>query len=471
MKQSPLVPVLLALLVGAGATVASGTTLAAAPLHPLAAPQQGAVAFVDVNVIPMNTPIARVFGNQTVIVRDGRIAAVGPTASTEVPRDALRVDGRQKFLIPGLAEMHGHVPGPQNPQLVEDVLFLYVAAGATTVRGMQGNPSQIELRRRIESGKLIGPRLFLAAPQMNDRSVPDVATARRLVREAKSAGFDLLKIQEGLSPEVYAAIVATAREEGIPFGGHVPDAVGVSGALQARQTTIDHLDNYLDALEAEDSPVRSAAPQVRARQLPFHVDERKMEPVARATREAGVAVVPTMALWEVLRGARAAESMTDRPELRYMPRATVDTWIRSVNDTRAQANAEAARREVEIRNRMLKALYDAGVEILMGTDAPQIFSVPGFSLHRELPIMVAAGMSTWSVLRSGTINVARHLGIQRDAGTIEPGKWADMLLLEANPLDDINNVQRRAGVMARGRWLPESAIQQRLREIAARNAG
>src|SRR5690606_27796162 len=132
-----------------------------------------------------------------------------------------------------------------NRQLVEDVLFLYVAVGATTVRGMQGHPSQLELRRRIDAGELIGPRMFLAGPQFSGQSAPDAETARQRVLEQRQAGFDLIKIQEGLSPAAYRAAVETARANGVPFGGHVPDGVGLEGALEARQGTIDHLDNYV----------------------------------------------------------------------------------------------------------------------------------------------------------------------------------------------------------------------------------
>lgn len=433
-------------------TVAFAAVAAAAGASPGLAQQAGTVAFENVNVLPMDRET--VLTDHTVIVRDGRIEAVGPAASTPVPDGATRVDGTGKYLLPGLAEIHAHIPGIQaggeNRQFAEDVLFLYVAAGATTIRGMQGHPTQLELRRRVDSGELIGPRMYLAAPQLSGRSVMHPDSGRVLVRAAKQAGFDLLKIQEGLSPESYAAVVDEAKQQAIRWAGHVPDDVGLRAALEAGQTTIDHLDNYVVTLEG---------------------DENNIPALAQETRQAGAAVVPTMSLWETLRGGQDVEALLTRAELRYMPRAVVEGWTEQVNRIRADTDPGEAAREIELRNRMLGALNDAGVPILMGTDAPQIFSVPGFSLYRELPVMIAAGMSPFEVLASGTINVARHFGTENETGTIAVGKRADLLLLNASPLDDIANVEQRAGVMVNGRWLDEAEIQRRLDEIAARNAG
>jgi imidazolonepropionase-like amidohydrolase len=434
---------------------------------------RGTFAFTNVNVIPMDRE--RVLQDQTVVVQNGRITAVGPAASTAVPQGATRVDARGKFMMPGIAEMHGHLiainPQAQNAQaaaqLAEDVLFLYVAAGATTVRGMQGHASQFEQRRRVESGEIIGPRLYLGAPPLagtGGNAVTDPEVARQRVRDAKQAGFDLLKVHEALSPEVYAAIVDEARKQGLPWGGHVSDFIKLSGALEAKQSTIDHLDNYIEALTANDGA------GIPAGQRALHADESRIPELASATKQAGVAVVPTSSLWETLRGARDLSELTARPEVKYMPPNMRQGWVNAVNNTRTAADPRAAQREVQLRDKILKALNDEGVLILMGTDAPQIFSVPGFSLYHELPVMVRAGMTPFQVLASGTTNVARFFGTENESGTVSTGKRADLLLLDANPLQNIDNIQRRAGVMVNGRWLPESEIQTRLGQIAARHA-
>lgn len=416
--------------------------VAAGPATPLGA-QQAPVAFLGVHVVPMDTE--RVLENQTVVVRDGRIAAMGDAASTPVPPGAARVDGTGHWLMPGLAEMHGHIPGGEG-QSALDVLFLYVAGGATTVRGMQGSSAQIELRRRVEAGELVGPRLVLGSPPLGGALEPE--TARERVRAYAAAGFDLLKVHEGLSVATYQAIVEEARRHGLSWGGHVADDVGLEGALAAGQATVDHLDNYYEAARGDHARI----PELAAR-----------------TRAAGVAVVPTMALWELILGAHPAAAMSQRPELRYMPRSTVQQWTRSVDQRAAAADAAEVAGVVAFRNAMLQGLNEAGAEILMGTDAPQLFSVPGFSLRRELAAMAAVGMTPYEILRTGTVNVARHLGLEAEAGTVAVGKRADLILLEADPLQDIGAVTRLAGVMVAGRWLDRTALDARLEEMAARN--
>jgi len=430
---------------------------------PIAAQQRGPVAFVGVNVIPLDRE--RVLQNHTVIVQDGRITAVGPASTTQVPAGATRVDASGKYLIPGLAEMHGHVPsvGQAGPQFAEDVLFLYIAGGATTVRGMQGHISQIELRRRVESGELIGPRLVLSGPALSGgggNAVTDPAVAEQRVREYQQQGFDLLKVHENLSLDVYNAIARTAQSLDMQWGGHVSDIVGLRRALAAKQTTVDHLDNF--EIELLRDPQAGITPQ--------NVDESRLPGLVRETRDAGVAVVPTMALWEVLVGARDAAPLAALPEMRYMPPQMVRTWTSQTNTSRQNANSEMAAYHVGLRNRILKALSDGGVIVLMGTDAPQRFSVPGFSLERELDVMAAAGMSPFAILQSGTTNVAAHFGWS-DTGTIATGMRADLILLDANPLTNIANIRQRAGVMTNGRWLPKSEIDARLGAIAARHAG
>ena len=410
------------------------------------------VAFTNVSVLPMDSN--RVLQNQTVIVTNGRIAAIGPAGSANVPAGATRVEGRGKFLMPGLAEMHGHVPPPTAPkELTENVLFLYAASGVTTVRGMQGAPGQLELRERAKSGELIAPTLYLAGPPFSGNAVktPEDASAR--VRQQKSEGWDLLKVLTGLSIESYDAMARTAKEAGIPFAGHVPAAVGVVHALDMGQQTIDHIDGYAEHLDGETKPVAAAAVQ---------------DLVAR-TRKAGAWIVPTLVVWETLRGPVTLESRTGLPELKYLPRDQVTQWTGALQKrlTNPQFNSAQAKLYIDNRMQILKALHAGGVGILLGSDAPQQFNVPGFSIHHEMKRMADAGMSQFEILKSGTANVGQYFKAQDDFGTIAVGKRADLILVDGNPLQDLANAERRSGVMIRGRWIPEADIQSRLRQIAA----
>jgi imidazolonepropionase-like amidohydrolase len=429
-------------------------------------PGRGTYAFTNVNVVPMDAE--RVIRDQTVVVDSGLLIAIGPAANISIPADATVIDGAGKYLLPGLGEMHGHLPTAVSD--AEDSLFLYLAGGATTVRGMQGHSSQLQIRQRVRDGVLLGPRMWLAAPSLSGDSAPDAETAERLVRRAKAAGYDLLKVHEGLSADAYAAIVTTATELELPWGGHVSTHVGVAGALAASQTTIDHLDDYVEAMQPNNSPALAENGRDRRRLMAMHADAARIPTLARATRDAGVAVVPTQMLWETFGGARDPDVLLERFENRYMPKSVIDNWYRRIQAIYHGADRETSAREAHLRQVLLKAMNDVGVEVLMGTDAPQVFSVPGFSLHRELPLMVESGMTPYEVLRTGTVNVARHLGIEDRAGTIAVGKYADLLLLDDNPLEDIAAVAENSGVMIDGRWLTPALITARLAEIEAKYA-
>lgn len=447
-----------------GACEMAPSSEAAPAAHPPAM-AEGTIAFVGVNVAPMDSE--RVLENRTVIVEDGQIARVGPAGEVEVPEGATVIDGRGKWLIPGLGEMHAHVPAGE---AAEQVLFLYLSQGVTTARGMLGQPAHLEMRERLASGDLLGPRLYTTGPSLNGNSIPDPDSARRAVRHQAEMGYDLLKIHPGLSRAAYEAIVETANEVGITWAGHVPAAVGLDRALEARQATIDHLDQYMEAI-VEDGTNTSQSLFFGVNLAGFVV-EAKIAEVARKTAAAGVWNVPTQSLIENVVLPEDPEAMAQRPEMRYMPRETVAQWVRSKTNTLQNAlyDPESARRFVEVRRRLIKALADADAPLLLGSDAPQIFQVPGFSILQELEIMVAAGVSPYETLRAGSRNVAEYFGALDRFGTIEEGKEADLILLEANPLEDIGAVRRRAGVMARGQWLSAEEIESRLEAIAAANA-
>jgi imidazolonepropionase-like amidohydrolase len=409
-------------------------------------------AFVNVNVVPGDRE--RVLEGQTVIVRDGRIAEIGPANKIKVPEGAARIDGIGKYLMPGLAEMHGHIPPPQAPkQETEAVLFLYVANGITTVRGMLGAAGQLELREKANRGEILSPTLYLAGPSFNDNSVNSPEQAISMVRQQKQEGWDLLKVHPGLTRDEFDAMAKTAKEVGIRFAGHVPADVGLIHALDMGQETIDHVDGYIEYLKGDAGPV----------------DEAKLSDVVRRTKAAGAWIVPTMALWETLIGYTDLDTLGAMHELKYTPPKQVEQW-KAIHQKRvSQPNFD--RKKVELiatnRKRILRALNEGGVRILLGTDAPQQFSVPGFSVHREMAMMVKCGFTPYQIIQSGTKNVGDYFKSRDNFGTVEVGKRADLILVEGNPLKDVSNIGKRAGVMLRGQWLPESEIQKRLDEIAA----
>jgi imidazolonepropionase-like amidohydrolase len=445
----------------------SSTTLAFACLSLAActtAPgRSDAVAFVDVTVVPMDRE--RLLEDHTVIVEDGRVTTVAPSQQADIPEGAQRIDGRGKYLMPGLAEMHGHVPGPDKEDYARDVLFLYVSNGVTTVRNMAGDPWHIDLRRRIDAGEVIGPTLYAASPWLGEQAATP-EQAERAVREYHAAGFDLLKIGSLPAP-AYARMAETANALGMPFGGHIPEDVGLVKALDARQASIDHFDRYVEFLVPEAARGDREAGFFGSGVVDLADRSRIPEAVAR-TKQAGTWNVPTLSIVEHLASDEPGDAMAQWPEMRYLPRDVVDGWVRAKREyaERADFQPAAVRQLVQMRRDLLKALHDADAPIALGSDAPQFFNVPGFSIHHELRMMVASGLTPYEVLATGTREAARYFDAEDEFGTVAPGMRADLVLLDADPLADVGNVKRRAGVMVRGKWWPESEIQARLDEIA-----
>ncbi|HZM26027.1 MAG TPA: amidohydrolase family protein [Gemmatimonadales bacterium] len=432
-------------------------------LLPSAAPHQGptppapgdstVVAFDSVTVVPMDRE--RVLDSQTVIVRDGKIAEIGPSNSVQVPAGAIRVNGKGKYLMPGIAEMHAHVPSRDDPTL-DAVMALYVLTGATTVRAMMGTPDQLEYRKEIASGLMLGPTLFAVGPPFNGDNTKNPQDAEAKVRQFHAAGFDVLKIFPGMNRETYDAILRTARELHMPISGHVPSSVGVRHAIESGQS-IEHLDGYLEDIGR---------------------DRGRIQELVQLTTTAGIWNCPTMDVWKTILGLRDPdELLRDRPEVQYMPPQLVDQWTKRVREMGRKSPVRLAleglgmsRSAADIaalRDTLLRALSDGGAKLLLGSDSPQAFSVPGFSLAHEMDAMVAAGLSNWTVLSAATRNPAEFFGRSAEFGTVEVGKRADLLLLDGNPLDDIRNVHRQAGVMVRGHWLAAEEINRRLAQIAA----
>ena len=435
-----------------------GFALAACAMAPIVAAAQeasssGVTAFVDVTVIPMDAE--RTLPGHTVLVRGDRIIEVGPAGSVEVPAGANRIDGSGKYLLPGLSEMHGHTPGGfPTDEFREQVMFLYAANGVTTVRGMLGLPGDLALKARTNTGEVWGPTLYLAGPSFSGGSIDSPEQATERVWTQKREGWDHLKIHPGLTMAEYDAMAATAAQAGIRFSGHVPADVGIRHAILMGQETFDHLDGYMEEAGGIRGPM----------------DEARMGELFDLTIDARAWVVPTMVLWEVgVIGLGDAETLAAYPEMRYWPPTGVDGWRNRLLAIQASSgwDVERARRHASNRTRLLGMMNEAGVGILMGTDSPQMFSVPGFSIHRELAAMAEAGMSPYEILVSGTRNVGDYFQRYDSFGTVAAGRRADLILTNSNPLDDIANIADRAGVMVRGAWKPEAEIQEGLAAIAA----
>jgi len=439
-------------------------TPAATNAQPPAPPQPPPVlAIENVTVIPMDSE--RTLPAHTVLVVGRRIAAVGPASEVQVPADAVRIDGSGRFVMPGLAEMHGHPPTDQWPEEMQQrFLRLNVAAGITTVRGMLGHPHQLVLKQRVASGEWVGPQLFIGAPSVNGNATPTPVHASEQVTRHRAAGYDLLKVHPGLNVEAFDAVMETAASEGLIVGGHIPEAVGLPHALEKGITSVEHLDGFIEAVQRDGADTGQS--QFFGLNKLDTIDPSRINAIVALARDAGAYVTPTQALFVTHLGEMSPEQTAAREEMRYWPRQQVTQWTEQVNGFRQGAGNGAMQQMLSFRADLIRRLRDAGVPFLLGADAPQIFNVPGYATLFELECIVEAGLTPFEALQSGTLNPARYLGLETSFGTVEAGKRADLLLLDANPLEDISNVRLRAGVVLAGRWLPASELDGWLTEIA-----
>jgi hypothetical protein len=430
-------------------------------------------AFVGVTVLSMESE--RVLTDQIVVVRDGRISEIGPSTAVSLPPGTARIDGHGLFLMPGLADMHAHF-------LEEDAYFpLFLAGGVTTVRVMGTPPDLRSLRDEVKRGARLGPTLYLVG-QLIDGDPPvwegsAVATtpdqARRAVDAQKSDGYDVVKVYDNLELGPYDAVIEEARRVGIPVAGHVPHRVGLGHVLAAHQRSIEHLNGYFEWLQRPDSPLKGHEHQPHPAHglwpppgLIDHLDESRLPEIAATTARAGSWVVPTLVLTRnMMPPEEAAQAMT-RPTVRYITPMLRRWWSTGIGHVSATDWA-AKRRGDELRRRIVRALGNSGVRLLTGTDSPHPFVVPGFAVHDEIEQFVEAGLTPYQALSAATRNAAEFMSASGEFGVVARGARADLLLLEANPLEDVRNLSRIAGVMVRGHWLPREELQRGLDRLAA----
>lgn len=387
----------------------------------------------------------------SVYIAGDRISFIGPQSlePQHIKTLGTVIDGSGRYLVPGLAEMHGHLPSSGvNSQDTKETLFLYLAGGVTTVRGMLGAPIQFDMREAIKAGQLDGPTLYLAAPSLNGGSVSSPKNGMEQVRAHHAAGYDLLKIHPGLTREEFLAIADEANRLNMPFGGHVPEAVGLEIALEKGQISIDHMDGFMRLSGAIFNPITDE-------QLSHLVDVyRRYEPSW---------IVPSQALFAILIAGGNAEDFENRPENKYMPKSTRDSWARRLRSSGNPAYVHVPAN----RDKALRALADAGAHIVMGSDAPQLYSVPGFSIKREVETLTAAGFTPWEILEISTLKAGNYFKDKDTFGQIKVGARADLLLLNKDPRENALNLFEQDAVIAAGKLYTREEIDARLAEIAA----
>jgi len=434
--------------------------------------QGSALALTNVTVVDVRTGALR--RDQTVLVKDHRIAAVGASREMKLLAKAQQVDGSGLFLIPGLWDMHVHlVFGDWFPRGKEISLPLFVANGVTGVRDMGSDLEALqEWRKEIAAGKLIGPRIYTSGPMLDGpkprfpSSVP-VGTAedgRRAVDDLKRRGADFVKLQSLIPREGVLAIADEAKKQGIAFAGHVPDAMKANEMSEAGMKSFEHLIGIFEGSSpAEEEFLKGG--KTEGKFLATH-DPSRAEKLAELLAKNHTWQCPTL-VWE--RGGNLVD-VTDYAadgKSKYVPEAWENvTWKRFRTEIAGGYGSDdlATRKKFIAKEldvvRMMKA---KGVEFLAGTDTPAgVHVFPGFSLHEELERFVAAGFSPLQALQTATVNPSRFFGEEERRGTVEAGKAADLLLLRANPLEDIRSTQKIAAVVLNGRYFSRAELDQML---------
>ncbi|MEE4172706.1 MAG: amidohydrolase family protein [Xanthomonadales bacterium] len=426
----------------------------------------GSLWLTNVRVIDVQS--GQVTAPRDVLIRNGRVEAIAARMPREAGEGVTLIDGDGGWLMPALAEMHAHVPSAsQGSQQIQDVLSLFLARGVTTIRGMLGEPAHLELRDQLAAGIRQGPRLLTSGPSFNGNTVTSPEQGAQRVREQAALGYDFLKIHPGLSREEFVAIAEAARAVDIPIAGHVSYETGLDTALAYDQATIDHLDAYAEAMVPPGHALHGQAPQFFGLNLADGMDSTTAGALARRTAAAGVWQVPTQSLFETITGPLSLEELEARPGMDLLSDGLRANWTNAVTNIRQQMTETQRARFLDARRALLKAMQEEGVGLLLGSDAPQIMNVPGFSAHQELAYLVQAGLTPLEALQTGTLNVARFLG-EADRGQVAPGMIADLILLEANPLDDIGNTTRIAGVMHGGAWLDRGQLARMIDDVRSR---
>ena len=409
-------------------------------------------AFTNVAVIDGRSPEPR--SDHTVVIRGNRIVAEGPSESVAVPAGARVIDGRGKFLIPGLWDMHVHTVMPGG----RDVLQLYIANGVTGVRDMAGDWATItKWRGEIARGTLIGPRIVASGPYLEggDQPIPHLlvktpADAAPAVDSLIKLGVDFIKVHGQLTRESYFAIARAARARGIPFAGHVSRTVGAADASDSGQASIEHILAIPNPCTATE--VTTLAPRFPVQAALGRCDTADQAPLYARLKQNGTWVVPTLV-------AQVEISLWPKRELpgdsvaRYLP-DSLKTYVAGIFPMVDSVPSDAdvnGRKLFDKRVAVTGALFRAGVGVMPGTDAPLRNSPPGFGLHEELLHFTRAGLSAFEALRAATLEPARFLGMLDSLGTVEAGKIADLVLLTANPLADIRHSSRTSAIVANGR--------------------
>jgi len=439
----------------------------------------------NVTVIPMNT--AASLANQSVLISDGKIEAIGSSSKIKTPVGYRIIDGKGKYLVPGLFDMHAHFFQEQydnNKSTTKEELGMMLANGITSARIMAGHPEYLVAKAKLKIGDWEGPEITVASPQLvgswpwpagfkNYEIVNTPQKATAAVKKFKQEGYDAIKITFMVNRECYDAIVSTAKEVGIKVVGHVGPKVKLPAALVAGEQ-IEHMDEFIDMLlpDTTYNHGQSVSDMNIWRKEAWltvpSLDESKITALVQQVKESGVYVTPTNYFFISTFGQIPTENeIRNKKDYSYIPAALVtERWKNREHYIHMEIPKESRDRYVFLRKKMVNELSRAGVPLMAGSDSPEFFLVTGFSIHDELAAFTEAGLSNFSALKTATVTPATFLGL-KNKGSVEIGKDADLILLDKDPLTDIRNTTSINAVVKNGKYFDRTKLDAMLASAKA----
>lgn len=439
------------------------------------------------NVIVVDVVKGKLSKATTVVINGNRITGIGINRATY--QHATIIDAKGKYLIPGLWDMHTH--NSFRKERISYFFPLFIANGVTGIRDMASDMELkdiIQLRHEIETSKIIGPRLgcitgkVLDGPPRPDTMLftypSDADAAKQIVQSYKKQGADFIKVYNMLGKDIYLSIAAEAKKNSIPFAGHVPFSVTAAEASQLGQYSIEHLSDILISASATENELRTelaASKSVNALQSSNKRMEVNFKAAQTYSKEKALVLFsifvrnetwqcPTLRNLQIVTTDANVNKLLNDPRTKYFPNSIKENWKRVLL---LRTTGDSTQRTVFFQQtlKLVGDMYNAGVKLLAGTDLASNFLMPGFSLHDELSLMVEAGLSPLAALQTATINPARFLQRDKDLGTVEKGKLADLVLLDDNPLDNINNTRKIYAVIVNGKLLQHLDLDSMLRQV------
>ncbi len=437
--------------------------------------QNQAIAFEHVNVVPMHTN--QVLRDYTVVIRNNKIAEITPSNTISLPSNVKAIDARGKYLMPGLADMHIH----DYSNTLERDFMLYLANGVTLVRNMSGSPAGIATRAKVRNGSLLAPHYFTSSPMIQSKGFsfgdvsklppamqamikgyeqhmkPRIAVLnntqdlKKIIEEQKKYQYDFIKVHDDFPKDLYLKLLKEAKKLGVPVIGHAQRKLPAKHTYRLK--SIAHVEEFLHLFSKE--------------QL---ADKKNYPKLAQKVLKTGVTVAPTLLTFEMIHRYVTddlfKELLAD-PNMQYLPKPYLGFWSSDLQTYRARKwfgtprGLKILERQFDIMKGLTKAFSDAGVPLISGTDVYALV-LPGFSIHKELKLLVDAGLSPYAALKTVTLNIGTYLGGKYDGGSIKEGKPADLVLLDKNPLENIAHTQAIRGVVVKGKWLDRAALDQLL---------